>query len=69
MRQCCVTGSRQDNSGRTVGVGDIVLLASRDKVPADLRLIETRQLRVEEAALTGESEPVEKGTAASMCMP
>jgi len=40
--------------------GDIVLLQSGDKVPADLRLVETRNLRVEEAALTGESLPVKK---------
>ena len=41
-------------------VGDIVLLEAGDYIPADLRIIESHSLRVEEAALTGESEPVDK---------
>ncbi len=42
--------------------GDVILLYTGDKVPADSRLIETHNLKVDEAALTGESAPADKNT-------
>ncbi|HZN46592.1 MAG TPA: HAD-IC family P-type ATPase, partial [Ramlibacter sp.] len=46
--------------GRDLVAGDIVLLEAGNYVPADLRLVETMNLKVEEASLTGESVPVDK---------
>lgn len=40
--------------------GDLVMLAAGDMIPADLRIIETKDLFVSQASLTGESEPIEK---------
>jgi Ca2+-transporting ATPase len=48
---------------REVVPGDVTLLRAGDKIPADARLIEAINLQAEEAALTGESIPVEKHTA------
>lgn len=59
--------SRVVREGKTIEIladqlvpGDIVLLRSGDRVPADLRLLRTHDLRIDESALTGESIPVDK---------
>jgi magnesium-transporting ATPase (P-type) len=54
-------GRRVTVDGAAIVPGDIVLLEAGDKVPADLRVIEARGLAAQEAILTGESVPVEKG--------
>ncbi len=56
---------QRDGKKRSVGVeelvpGDVVFLHSGDKVPADLRIFQSKDLRIEEAPLTGESVPVDK---------
>jgi P-type Ca2+ transporter type 2C len=55
-------GVESEIPARDLVPGDVILLAAGDKVPADVRLIEAINLQVEEAALTGESLPVEKHT-------
>ena len=54
-------GRHQNLSAENLVPGDIVLLQSGDKVPADLRLLRAKGLQLQEAALTGESVAVEKG--------
>ena len=57
-------GRVQEISARELVPGDIVMLEAGNVVPTDARLIECANLRTQEAALTGESEPVEKSTTA-----
>ncbi len=53
-------GEKQKIAASELIPGDIVLLQSGDKVPADLRLFRSRELQIDESALTGESVPVQK---------
>lgn len=55
-------GQLQEISARELVPGDILQLETGNVVPADCRLLESVNLRIQEAALTGESEPVEKQT-------
>lgn len=55
-------GKEVEIPARELVPGDIILLQTGDRVPADSRIIESLNLQLEEAALTGESLPVEKHT-------
>jgi len=54
------SGTIDQISASGLVVGDIVLIEAGDAIPADIRIIQSASLKVEEAALTGESIPVEK---------
>jgi len=56
-------GERREIDAAHLVPGDVVALESGDKVPADLRLMRAKNLRMMESALTGESVPVEKSLA------
>jgi Ca2+-transporting ATPase len=53
-------GQEVELSARELVPGDVVLLHTGDRIPADVRLVEAVNMQVDEAALTGESVPVEK---------
>ena len=55
-------GRRLTVAAESVVPGDLVVLEAGDRVTADLRLVNTSNLKIDEAALTGESVPVDKGT-------
>lgn len=57
-------GREKEIDAEAVVPGDIVLLASGELVPADLRLIQVLELQIKESPLTGESVPVDKNTEA-----
>jgi len=56
-------GEEVEIPARDLVPGDVILLRAGDKIPADVRLLEAINLQIEEAALTGESVPVEKHAA------
>jgi magnesium-transporting ATPase (P-type) len=55
-------GRRLTVHAESLVVGDVVLIEAGDRIPADLRLLRATSLRIEEAALTGESAPADKST-------
>jgi len=70
LRKMAAPTANAIRNGREINIparelvpGDVIILRAGDKIPADARLIEAVNLQIEEAALTGESVPVEKNIA------
>jgi Mg2+-importing ATPase len=63
MATVCRDGRWQERPRRDLVPGDLIRLAAGDRIPADARLVTARDLHVLQAALTGESMPVEKEVA------
>lgn len=57
-------GQRMDIPTEDLVVGDVVFLEAGDNVPADLRIVDADNLRIQEASLTGEADSIEKNAAA-----
>lgn len=53
-------GKKQEIAAKELTIGDIIIIEEGDKVPADIRIIESYDLLIDESPLTGESEPVRK---------
>lgn len=53
-------GRRKDIPTEALVVGDVVFLEAGDKIPADLRIVDSDNLRIQEASLTGEADSIEK---------
>ncbi|MGN2243246.1 magnesium-translocating P-type ATPase [Frateuria sp. GZRR33] len=60
MATVCRDGRWQERPRRELVPGDLIRLAAGDRIPADARLLDARDFHVQQAALTGESLPVEK---------
>ncbi|SEI93743.1 magnesium-translocating P-type ATPase [Frateuria terrea] len=65
MATVCRDGRWQDRPRRELVPGDLIRLSAGDRIPADARLLDARDFHVQQAALTGESLPVEKEPASA----
>lgn len=55
-------GEKQHVASRDITIGDLVVVNSGDRVPADIRIVFAQNFKVDNSSLTGESEPQSRGT-------